>query len=132
MAVVSFHFTIKNLSFLTVNLTVIYLIFFPLGKTTLLKCILGRIKPNGGRIRLFGRAPGSRHCPVPGRGVGYMPQELALFPDFTITETLRYFGQLYRMSAEEIKERSTYIVAFLNLPTKERSVSQLSGREFFF
>ena len=59
-----------------------------------------------------------------------MPQELALYPDFTITETLHYFGQLYHMAAEELQTRSAHIVALLNLPTtKDQLVRQLSGRQ---
>lgn len=118
--------------FFCFNLAIFSFIFFTLsiGKTTLLKCVLGRIKPNAGQIRLFGQTPGSRHCPVPGSGVGYMPQELALYPDFTILETLHYFGQLYRMTPEELQTRSAHIVALLNLPTtKDQLVRQLSGRQ---
>lgn len=97
------------------------------GKTTLLRCVLGRLQPQSGVIRVFGQEPGSEYSPVPGPGVGYMPQELALFPDFTIKETLRYFGQLYRMSAKDIKARTKFLITLLHLPEKNRLVSQLSG-----
>jgi ABC-type multidrug transport system ATPase subunit len=97
------------------------------GKTTLLRCVLGRLKPQSGMIRVFGREPGSPFSPVPGPGVGYMPQELALFPDFTIKETLRYFGQLYRMTPKDIKGRTKFLITLLHLPEKNRLVSQLSG-----
>ncbi|KAH7645562.1 LOW QUALITY PROTEIN: ABC transporter G family member 20 [Dermatophagoides farinae] len=97
------------------------------GKTTLLRCVLGRLQPQSGVIRVFGQEPGSEYSPVPGPGVGYMPQELALFPDFTIKETLRYFGQLYRMSSKEIKARTKFLITLLHLPEKNRLVSQLSG-----
>lgn len=66
-------------------------------------------------------------CPVPGPGVGYMPQELALFPELTVQETLRYFGQLYKMPREKIQSRIEYIVNFLGLPGSNRRVKQLSG-----
>ncbi len=98
------------------------------GKTTLLRCVLGRLKPQSGMIRVFGREPGSPFSPVPGPGVGYMPQELALFPDFTIKETLRYFGQLYRMTPKDIKGRTKFLITLLHLPEKNRLVSQLSGK----
>lgn len=97
------------------------------GKTTLLRCVLGRLQPQSGLIRVFGQEPGSEYSPVPGPGVGYMPQELALFPDFTIKETLRYFGQLYRMSPKDIKARTKFLITLLHLPEKNRLVSQLSG-----
>ena len=40
---------------------------------------------------VFGEPPGSRVTGVPGSRVGYMPQELALFGEFNIEETLTYF-----------------------------------------
>ena len=48
---------------------------------------------DGGSIRVFGGTPGSRLSGVPGPRVGYMPQELALYAEFTIQETLQYFGR---------------------------------------
>ena len=90
---------------------------------------MGRLQPQQGMIRVFGREPGSTFSPVPGPGVGYMPQELALFPDFTIKETLRYFGQLYRMSPKDIKARTKFLITLLHLPEKSRLVAQLSGNK---
>ena len=63
------------------------------GKTTLLQCIVGKRLIDGGSILVFGGAPGSRQSGVPGPRVGYMPQELALYGEFTIKETLQYFGR---------------------------------------
>jgi hypothetical protein len=36
------------------------------------------------QVLVFGRCPGSRSSGVPGARVGYMPQELALFGEFSI------------------------------------------------
>ena len=66
------------------------------GKTTLLKCIVGKLKVDSGLVHVFGEPPGPKSkSGVPGRRVGYMPQELALFDEFSITETLIYFARLY-------------------------------------
>ena len=64
------------------------------GKTTLLQCIIGKNSIDRGTILVFGGKPGSRQAAVPGPRVGYMPQELALYGEFTIRETLQYFGRL--------------------------------------
>ena len=63
------------------------------GKTTLLQCIVGKRLIDAGSVLVFGGAPGSRQSGVPGPRVGYMPQELALYGEFTIKETLQYFGR---------------------------------------
>ena len=66
------------------------------GKTTLLKCIVGKHKVDSGSVDVFGEPPGPKaKTGVPGRRVGYMPQELALFDEFSISETLIYFARLY-------------------------------------
>ncbi len=61
------------------------------GKTTLLKCIVGKLKLDSGSVVVFGSPPGTDGVGVPGARVGYMPQELALFGEFSIEETLTYF-----------------------------------------
>ena len=37
---------------------------------------------------------------IPGSKVGYMPQELALYKEFTISETLHFFGRVHRMTGK--------------------------------
>ncbi len=44
------------------------------GKTTLLRCILGRLNLVMGEVRVLGRVPGTWGHHIPGRDVGYMPQ----------------------------------------------------------
>lgn len=58
------------------------------GKTLLLKCLCGLIRPTAGRIVLDGqdvtdRAPGRRH-------IGYVPQDSALFPHLTVAENVTF------------------------------------------
>lgn len=97
------------------------------GKTSLIRCILGILKPSSGSVRVFGKQPGSPCSLIPGAGVGYMPQEVTLYDDLTIDETLTYFGALCGMSAERLKERSTFLLTFLALPEPHRLVRHLSG-----
>ena len=73
------------------------------GKTTLLSCIVGKQRLQSGRVAVFGGRPGTPQSGVPGRRVGYMPQELALFTEFTIEETLKYFGRVFNMPWKKIR-----------------------------
>ncbi|OXA63396.1 ABC transporter G family member 20 [Folsomia candida] len=97
------------------------------GKTTLLSCCVGVRNLNKGEIRIFGHKPGSRDAGVPGPNVGFMPQEIALYPELTISEILLYFGRLYGMSKKEVKESMEFLVGFLALPPPHRRVGSLSG-----
>ncbi|XP_028967869.1 ABC transporter G family member 20 [Galendromus occidentalis] len=97
------------------------------GKTTLLKCIVGRLKPQGGMVRVFDQIPGSPGSCIPGPGVGYMPQEPALYQEKTIYGNLHHFGQLYGMPEELIQERIRFLLDFLDLPRPYKKVGKLSG-----
>ena len=76
---------------------------------------------------MFNAEPGTPESNIPGRVVGYMPQELALFELLTIKEVLHYYGQIYGLEASTIDEKVEHFISFLNLPTSERKVGQLSG-----
>lgn len=98
------------------------------GKTSLIRCILGMAPiSSGSAISVFGHKPGSRRAPVPGAGVGYMPQDISLYPDLTIRETLQYFANLYGMDTESTVSRTKFLVDFLNLPDKDHFVGKCSG-----
>ncbi len=89
--------------------------------------MLGRLKPKSGCIRVFGEEPNSKYSDIPGPGVGYMPQEIALFNEFTIGEILSYFGIIYHMKSDVIEKRIQHLIDLLRLPKKDRKISELSG-----
>lgn len=97
------------------------------GKTTLCNCITGRNKPTSGKVSVFNKTPGTPGSNIPGPIIGYMPQEISLFPDFTIEETLLFFSNLYRLDKRRAKDRVDFLVDFLELPDKKRMVANLSG-----
>ena len=95
------------------------------GKTTLLRCIIGRLQLNRGELSVLGARPGSRGHQVPGRDVGFMPQETALYKEFSISEILHYFGHLHHMERKEILQREQFLLSFLDLPSRSKRISQL-------
>lgn len=56
-----------------------------------------------------------------------MPQEIALYGEFTIKETMMYFGWIFGMKTSEIMERLQFLLNFLDLPSQNRMVKNLSG-----
>ena len=97
------------------------------GKTTLLSCIVGRRSLDSGEVYVFGSEPGTKESGIPGPRVGYMPQELALYNEFTIKETLEYFGRLYNLSNKMVKSQMEFLTKLLDLPPSHRYVKTLSG-----
>ena len=97
------------------------------GKTTLLSCIVGRRSLDSGEIYVYGNEPGTKESGIPGRRVGYMPQELALYGEFTIKETLEYFGRLYSLANEYVQSQMEFLFKLLDLPPRHRFIKTLSG-----
>ncbi|CAL8300384.1 unnamed protein product [Merluccius merluccius] len=97
------------------------------GKTTLLKCIVGTLKISQGYISVLGKPPAFPGHEVPGRMVGYMPQDLALYNEFTISDTLTFFGHIHGLTSKETQARMDFLVEFLDLPQKCSLVRNLSG-----
>ncbi|XP_046712273.1 ABC transporter G family member 23 isoform X2 [Silurus meridionalis] len=97
------------------------------GKTTLLKCIVGTLKISRGNINVLGKPPAFPGHEVPGKMVGYMPQDLALYNEFTISDTLWFFGRIHGLSSKETRDRMKFLIEFLDLPQKNRLVRNLSG-----
>lgn len=80
------------------------------GKTTLLKLILGRLKPQQGEISVLGLPPGGANSTI-----SFMPQEIGLCPNFTINQTLNYFKLVYQISNEEFYNRLVLFSSWLSL-----------------
>lgn len=69
------------------------------GKSSLLHLILGALRPRGGRIAIggFTLVDSARgiHLPIEARRLGYLPQDLALFPHRTVLDNV-VFGLRFR------------------------------------
>lgn len=96
------------------------------GKTTLIRMIMGLIAPSSGTITLFDRfRPGETSVrPL----VGYMPQRLALYPHLTVYENILFFGRIYGLDENRIKERANELMDLVELTHRKNSiVENLSG-----
>lgn len=102
------------------------------GKTTLLDCLAGLLEPDAGQIVvnkrvLFDKAAGvsvhTRH-----RQVGYVFQDLALFPHLTLEDNVRY--GLAKIPADEQRRRAAAILERLRIAhLGARSPGEISGGE---
>ncbi len=102
------------------------------GKSTLLQCISGLRRPDGGRIAigddvLFDSAAGI-DVPVRHRGIGYVFQDLALFPHMSIADNLRY-GLTHLAAADRETRIEAIADSFRIAHALSRRPSAVSGGE---
>jgi ABC-2 type transport system ATP-binding protein len=72
------------------------------GKTTTISMLCGLVACDQGVIEVDGHAGGTREAKA---AIGYVPQDLALYPDLSAVENLTFFGQLYGLAGKELQAR---------------------------
>ena len=100
------------------------------GKTTLLKMTNRLIEPTEGKVILFGEDISTVDPVVVRRRMGYVIQQVGLFPHMTIEENIAAIPKILKWDTERIKERVTELLELVGLdPDQYRSryPSQLSG-----
>lgn len=103
------------------------------GKTTILRLIAGLEQPDSGEISLDGRTVAhARRTLVPPyeRGLGYVFQDLALWPHLTVRGNLDFVMRSAGVRSTERVERQKEILALVRIESlAERHPHELSGGE---
>jgi ABC-2 type transport system ATP-binding protein len=95
------------------------------GKSTLIRAIASRVIPDAGRVAVFGSPSGSRAARA---ALGWVPQELALYPRLTARENLRAFGRYNGMSKKQLDESVAWCLNWAALEDRAGElVRNLSG-----
>ncbi|HKI36866.1 MAG TPA: ATP-binding cassette domain-containing protein [Gemmataceae bacterium] len=98
------------------------------GKTTLLEAVAGLKPVRAGRVLLMGHDVTALKAAE--RGVGYLPQDLALFPTMTVCEHLEFALRVRRRDRQTIADRVAELAALLGIGhLLDRRPEGLSGGE---
>jgi ABC-type sugar transport system ATPase subunit len=98
------------------------------GKTTVLEAVCGLRPITAGRVRLGGRDVTALKAAE--RGIGYVPQDGALFYTMTVREHLEFALRIRRWPTIEVRERVDELAALLGIaPLLDRTPHGLSGGE---
>ena len=87
------------------------------GKTTTISMVCGLTVPDEGEITIDGFAGGTLEAKA---AVGYVPQDLALYPDLSAVENLTFFGQLYGLSGRDLQRRIGETLELVGLSDRGR------------
>ena len=98
------------------------------GKTTLMRILVTVLKPSEGSITMNGILYGERNYRKSQEKIGYLPQELNLYPNRTVRECLEYMGELSGIDKTECRKRIDYYLEKTSLAEHQKKKNrQLSG-----
>src|SRR5205085_3931826 len=99
------------------------------GKTTLLKTINRLVAPDAGRIRVAGEDVAAAPAPSLRRRIGYVFQEVGLFPHLSVGENIAVTPRLLGWERARIAARVEALLELVDLPREmaARAPAALSG-----
>lgn len=96
------------------------------GKTTLLGTACGRIAPDSGTARITGGDP--RRDVGVRQSLGFVPQEIALYPYLSVRENLEVFGRMMGVARNDLSDRIREALTWSGLADRaDDRVDTLSG-----
>ena len=97
------------------------------GKSTAISVISSLIRPDGGDVFFKGESILKNPAAIR-RVMGIVPQEVALYPDLSAAENLKFFGKLYGLRGEKLKTRMQEVLDLLELNGRAKdAVKNYSG-----
>lgn len=84
------------------------------GKTTLISMLCGLVKPTSGSFTINGMSYANNATKIK-QFIGVVPQEYALYPTLTARENLHYFGSMYGLKGQDLKEKVIETLDLLGL-----------------
>jgi len=97
------------------------------GKTTTISMVCGLLRPDAGDIEVAGAHVDQRATQAKA-AIGYVPQEIALYPDLTGRENLHFFARLYGLRGAHRDERGGACLELVGLADRaDERVDKYSG-----
>ncbi|MDE6747895.1 MAG: ATP-binding cassette domain-containing protein, partial [Lachnospiraceae bacterium] len=98
------------------------------GKTTLMRVLTTVLSPTSGTVTLDGILYSEGNYEKIQRKIGYLPQEIDLYPGLTVQECLEYMGDLSGIPRKICKERIGYYLEKTSLSEhRKKKIKHLSG-----
>ncbi len=101
------------------------------GKTTTFYCIVGLIKPDGGKVTIGEEDITRDPTYIRARkGLSYLPQEPSIFRKLTVEENLKAILEMHNYTEGEIKEKVDWLLERFGISRlRKQKASSLSGGE---
>ncbi|MHC4823386.1 MAG: ABC transporter ATP-binding protein [Planctomycetota bacterium] len=98
------------------------------GKTSTLSCLTGLVDGWSGRIAFAGKDVRPAYEPEARRGIGLVPQDLAVYGELTARENLEFFGRLAGLTGAALTDAANRGLALSGLEERaDERVDKFSG-----
>lgn len=97
------------------------------GKTTTISMISGLVEPTEGDATIGGFS--ITHEPLKAKALmGFVPQEIALYPELSARQNLKFFGKMYNMGGASLNKRIDEVLEFIDLVDRQKDrIDTFSG-----
>ena len=97
------------------------------GKSTVIRMLCGLLSPTEGTASVGGYDIIKNPEEIR-QAIGYMSQRFSLYEDLTVLENLRFYGGIYGLKAERLKQRINEVMEIVNIGThRQKLAGTLSG-----
>ena len=97
------------------------------GKSTTIKMLCGLLSSSSGTARVGGYDI-NRQADLVKKNIGYMSQKFSLYEDLTVAENIDFFGGVYGLDGQNLKNRKQWALEMAGLSGRERSLTrELAG-----
>ncbi|WP_317899126.1 ABC transporter ATP-binding protein [Aurantibacillus circumpalustris] len=124
----SLEAAVKGVSF-TINKNEVFGLLGPngAGKTTIISILCGLYSPTSGNVKIDGMSLDKNQAEIK-QIIGVVPQDIALYPTLTAKENLDFYGAMYGLSGNNLKEKINIWLEKLGLTqAANRKIETFSG-----
>ena len=93
------------------------------GKTTLIRSLCGLVRPTEGSAKVFGMDIREDMLKIRER-IALLPQEASCYETLTARENILYYGGMYGLEGEELKNRTDELIDLVGLQSRKKDITK--------